>query len=228
MDKKNNISYYDENAQQFFESRMENKAVVYYTEKLVKVFLEMTDPELDDSIIDIGCGPGTHLSLLRAKGFVNICGIDASTNMIKFADKLNRKKVTLVQASAECLPFKDDCFNVVMCLGTLEHLDDIDGALNEIVRISKNKIFISVPNKYSFLPFFDWFRPIAVKFGIAAINESPPFERRFSKRELIRLLRERGLKNLKTKTTRFAPPIVYFKIFSDIMDKIMGGAWIWS
>ena len=221
MDKKNNIRYYDKNAQQFSESRMKNNAVAFYTKKSVKLFLEMTTPKMDSSVIDIGCGPGTHLSLLEEKGFVNLYGIDASTNMIRLADESNQKEGIFLQADAERLPFRDDCFDIVMCLGTLEHLDNADKALSEMVRISKNKVFINVPNKFSFLPFLDCFRPIAVKLGIAAINEAPPYERRFSKKEIVRLFQRYGLKNLQIQTTRFAPPIVFFKVFSGIMDKIV-------
>lgn len=147
MDKKNNIRYYDKNAQHFHESRIKNKAVAFYTEKSAKIFLEMTTPKMDSFVIDIGCGPGTHLSLLEEKGFVNLYGIDASSNMIRLANESNQKEGIFLQADAERLPFRDDCFDTVMSLGTLEHLDNADKALSEMVRISKNKVFINVPNK---------------------------------------------------------------------------------
>ena len=46
------------------------------------------------------------------------------------------------------LPFKDNEFDVVTALDVLEHLDDPHGALQELCRVAKKSVLISLPNMY--------------------------------------------------------------------------------
>ncbi|RPJ07444.1 MAG: methyltransferase domain-containing protein, partial [Deltaproteobacteria bacterium] len=48
----------------------------------------------------------------------------------------------------EALPFEDQMFDVVSCLGALEHFVDAPAALKEMVRVAKTdaKILLLVPN----------------------------------------------------------------------------------
>jgi len=48
------------------------------------------------------------------------------------------------------LPYKDNAFDLVLCTEVLEHLDDPQKGLKELVRVSKKYLVISVPNE----PFF--------------------------------------------------------------------------
>ncbi len=44
------------------------------------------------------------------------------------------------------IPVDDDSFNYVVALDLLEHLDDFDAGLKELIRISNHKVIIMLPN----------------------------------------------------------------------------------
>lgn len=86
----------------------------------------------DPGILDVGCGTGANLEMLR--DFGSATGVDVSEEAIQYCrDKgLNVKK-----GSAEKLPFEDASFDLVTALDVIEHLDDDVGGLKEMFRVTK-------------------------------------------------------------------------------------------
>jgi len=96
--------------------------------------------------LDVACGLGTWLQLLRQRG-AGVAGIDISERAIaackqRFPDGDFRVGV------AESLPFADGSFGLVTCMGSLEHFLDKPAALREMVRVSTPdaRFLILVPN----------------------------------------------------------------------------------
>jgi 2-polyprenyl-3-methyl-5-hydroxy-6-metoxy-1,4-benzoquinol methylase len=105
--------------------------------------------EVDSSIevLDVACGTGAFLSACREKG-AKIAGVDLSDVAIN-ACHSNLPGGNFHACSAEQLPFEDDRFDLVTCLGSLEHFLDPIAALKEMVRVAKPsaKFVLLVPNK---------------------------------------------------------------------------------
>lgn len=83
--------------------------------------------------VDIGCGYGA-LETFSA----DTVGVDFSEKAIQIAKKRGIKH--LVKAPAEKLPFKDNEFEVAVSIGVLEHVENIDKAIAEMVRVSEIQI----------------------------------------------------------------------------------------
>jgi len=107
------------------------------------------------SVIDLGCGPGTVLRLLRhQRPDLNLNGIDIDPVMIRYAKrKTNKLNITFTQASIDHLPFKDQSVDTVTCSFMFHHLslDMKRKAISEAKRILKpNRPFLlcdlSMPN----------------------------------------------------------------------------------
>lgn len=102
------------------------------------------------SILDVGCGEGFTLEKLRkAKIGQHLEGVD----FLELAIKLGKKehpKLTLKQGSIYDLNYKANSFDVVICSEVLEHIDDPEKGLAELVRVTKKYCVLSVPNE----PFF--------------------------------------------------------------------------
>lgn len=108
-----------------------------------------------DKIIEIGCGSGHYalfLDHLLKSGFYT--GID-----LEFKQDINnvKKKVKNIKAdfkimAAQKLIFRDNCFNLVLSLWSLEHIKDDDLTLGEIYRILKKggTFLVAVPSIYTY------------------------------------------------------------------------------
>ena len=104
-----------------------------------------------DRILDVACGKGEWLIALQDHGVFPV-GVDLSSAAIKVC-RSNLSTGVLAVATAESLPFPDNSFDFISCLGAIEHLIDPLEALREIVRVSRPgaRFLLLVPNEDFFL-----------------------------------------------------------------------------
>lgn len=102
-------------------------------------------PEDVQSLLDVGCGNGIFLDyLVKNKPHItDLRGTDRSEAALQYV------KVPSFLASIDHLPVKEETFDCVTCLEVLEHLpvNVFKTALDELARISKKYIIVSVPFK---------------------------------------------------------------------------------
>jgi 2-polyprenyl-3-methyl-5-hydroxy-6-metoxy-1,4-benzoquinol methylase len=103
----------------------------------------------------VGCGEGFLLNYLPAQ-VENYLGIDYSEEAIRLAKdpKVSRsqdpKKIISIKFQKESvyeLPFADNSFDLVTCLEVLEHLENYEKAMQEIKRVAKKYVILSVPHE---------------------------------------------------------------------------------
>ncbi len=70
-----------------------------------------------------------------------------------------------VNLERELIPFEDSHFDCVLCLDVLEHLDNIHAVFDELCRVSRKYVIISLPNSYR-----DFFGMLFGKASEKAIN----------------------------------------------------------
>lgn len=99
-----------------------------------------------EQLLDIACGTGAWLEAASKSG-AQVNGIDISTRAIEVCH--GRLPDSHVEVGiAESLPFPDAFFDVITCLGSLEHFLDQPKAIEEMVRVAKPdaRFLILVPN----------------------------------------------------------------------------------
>jgi len=89
--------------------------------------LEIMDLTTTNSILDLGCGNGTQLFLIRKKvgQKMKLTGVDPSEDMIDIARKKNDKKKTGIEffaGAGEDLLFENESFDWVISSLTFHHL----------------------------------------------------------------------------------------------------------
>lgn len=102
-------------------------------------------------VLDIACGTGKWLEYLASKGAA-ASGIDISERAIAACQE--RMPTSDIRVGiAEDLPFQDASFDVITCMGSLEHFLEPHRAIAEMRRVGKEKAryLILVPNS-GFLP----------------------------------------------------------------------------
>ena len=103
-----------------------------------------------ETILDAGCGEGFTLNKLYQEEMgEELEGIDGSEEAISIGKKIH-PHLSLKRASIYKLPYKDSSFDLVLSTEVLEHLEEPEKALKEIIRVSRKYILLSVPNE----PFF--------------------------------------------------------------------------
>lgn len=97
------------------------------------LLIEAAHGRHDLAILDCGCGTGNNLALLRPYG--RPCGIDITWSGLVHARGLGERHVA--RASATCLPFPRDTFDLVTSFDVLYAFDDQmeRDALNEMLRV---------------------------------------------------------------------------------------------
>lgn len=92
----------------------------------------------EKQVLEVGCGPGIGLGYLASKGAKRVIGGDCTRENLRRAREHYNGRAELVSLDAQSLPFKDDCFDVVILFEVMYYLPRPDKFLNECHRILKS------------------------------------------------------------------------------------------
>jgi len=100
------------------------------------------------------------------------------------------------------LPFRDGSFDLIYSMGTIEHFDETEGAVEEIARVLKpgGRAIVGVPNFYD--PFL---RPLLARILQAVGLYAYGYEKSYSRRALKRMLEKAGLSVVAETAILFIP-----------------------
>ena len=89
-----------------------------------------------DSVVDIGCGPGTAVRR-AARLKASVIGVDPAPVMLRVARILTKSSETIHYATgtAEALPLPDGSVSVLWTIASIHHWADLDAALREAKRV---------------------------------------------------------------------------------------------
>ena len=96
---------------------------------------------LGEDVLDVGCGAGmdTLIAAQMVGPTGSVTGIDVTPEMAAKARRsvtvMGLETVTIVEGSAEQLPFPDASFDVVISNGVIDLIPDKDAVFSEIVRV---------------------------------------------------------------------------------------------
>jgi SAM-dependent methyltransferase len=98
------------------------------------------------SILDVGCGTGEPMKFVSTQKHCFTVGIDIFEPYLKEC-KRQRIHGDYVLCDVCNLPFKDNSFDIVLCLEVLEHIEREQGEklLKEMERIAKRQVVLSTP-----------------------------------------------------------------------------------
>lgn len=98
------------------------------------------------AVLDVACGTGEWLEELARRGAI-VSGIDISSRAVELA-RARLPDSDIREGVAETLPFEDGSFDLVTCMGSLEHFIDQPGAIAEMRRVASEDahVLILVPN----------------------------------------------------------------------------------
>ncbi len=121
----------------------------------------LTNTSENSRILDVGCGQADKIIQYAQNG--RVCtGIDPllATSLLPALLRAKEMKVDigLALAAGEHIPFKDEAFDLVLCLSTLQHVKDQHLTLLEIRRVlgPEGTLVCSVPTYRNASTLFRW------------------------------------------------------------------------
>ena len=127
------------------------------------------------NFLEIGCGTYPKIDL-ETGYFIDISEVSLKS-LSQFSDRC-------IVADLTSLPFKESSFDCVFCFDVLEHIENDNMAINQIISLLKvgGLVVLSVPLRPEFFNYYDEY------FG---------HYRKYDIRDLFKLLREHNLKMIK-------------------------------
>jgi ubiquinone/menaquinone biosynthesis C-methylase UbiE len=109
-------------------------------------FLDYLPLQKGMKLLDIGCGTGWLLKAASERGLYT-SGIDLSSAAVELSRK-NSPASIVELARVTKIPFPDNTFDFVTCIGVLEHFTELEQSIAEMKRVTKNEALfcIMVPN----------------------------------------------------------------------------------
>jgi SAM-dependent methyltransferase len=103
-------------------------------------------PDVAARIVDVGCGNGDVLGLLREAGYTNLLGIDPAENSALAARRLYG--VEVVTGSVLAMPSAAAAADLVVLSAVLEHVRDVPAALRQVAAVlsAQGLLYIEVPD----------------------------------------------------------------------------------
>ncbi len=139
---------FDYNESRKYEQWREEERTRAGFDREMLLFRRMVRPNFGDTLLDVGCGTGLRLLTFREMG-LRVIGVDPSPSMLEVAERNVGRQAELHRAGAEDLPFDDNAFNHACVIHTLEFTEDPALALEEIFRVTKDRVFIGILNRQS-------------------------------------------------------------------------------
>ena len=114
-------------------------------------------------VLEAGSGAGRFTEILLKYG-AKVYSFDLSKAVeVNYKNNSTDKNLTIFQADIENIPFKDNFFDLSLCLGVMQHTRDSEKSLKELARVTKKNGVISFdhyqkhPGQYFSLYLVYWY-----------------------------------------------------------------------
>lgn len=171
-----------------------SKDHVFSLESIHDVLRRMTRDFACASLLDVGSGPNPDLDLSWARQGARVVAAEFCFGFSAYARRRATEMgatLTVVNATACLLPFREHTFDGCILSETLEHVMDPGKALAEVHRVLKPRgyLFLTVPNERNFHTFYLWLLCHLAPWKKPAVlpGEHPNHFQHFSYRQLIKL-----------------------------------------
>lgn len=148
MQENNNQQFYEDWYDRISDSptKSGNAKWEYY---LLRCILKYIDKNNVKSLLDIGCGQGNKTAYIsKLLGFIKAVGLDSSKSGIALADKLHSNYKNLKFINSDLNEFSlesEDKYDIVSALEVLEHIEDWQTLLNNMINVSDRYILLTFP-----------------------------------------------------------------------------------
>ena len=177
-----------------------------YKQKLHYLINDGIKNKAEFKILDIGCKRGADLEELS---FIDkeksLYGIDIAFEPLEgVLKRLNFiKNLFVIQAEAECLPFGDNSFDIVIASEVIEHIENVAAVMREARRVLNpgGLFIITTPSKYNYTRLIGKLLPSSARkrmrklvYHINPGRDVNPHVREYTPEELKKIVENNGFR----------------------------------
>ena len=134
-----------------------------------------------EQALEVGCGEGVVADRMHRR-WGEVVALDLPDAGLR-ADWRHYRGPRFLHASAHALPFADNRFDVVVAAEVLEHLPDPDRGLQEMARVGRRHLVLSVPRE----PVFRSCNLVAGRY-VRDLGNTPGHLNHWSRRSFVRFV----------------------------------------
>jgi ubiquinone/menaquinone biosynthesis C-methylase UbiE len=164
-----------------------------YTEPMHHALIKELESKDIRTLLDVGCGNGTFLSMVLNKFDVEVCGIDISPGMVEKSKELLDGRADLKVGDSEHLPWNDRSFAVITCIASFHHYPGPELVLQEMKRVLRPGGILMIADPFTSNELLRFFANILMKFSKSGDV------RIYSQKEMRELLEKCGFTLIKRK-----------------------------
>lgn len=152
---------------------------------------------IGNRILELGCGPGRYVAFLSHMG-CDVVGVDPLSYDTWNIIQKHHEVEFISKIFAEDLPFSNDSFDAIACLGAFLYFNDPCQALKEMRRVLRDggHLIMRTINRKN------------LSARVLKRNIDPASKNVYTMNELVTLLNENGFKTIKKFSYGFYPPIL--------------------
>lgn len=137
---------FDEHWRRFEKYSVISRLIMNERDRPIAKMLSEISPK---NILDIGCGIGRTILKFKKLGLETV-GIDNSESSIALCERKGLKiGKEIIKMNADSLRFSNSSFDVVFAEGLLEHFENYEPFVKEMVRVSRKYVLLLQPNAHS-------------------------------------------------------------------------------
>jgi ubiquinone/menaquinone biosynthesis C-methylase UbiE len=146
--------------------RVAGAVMAHLNRDMENAAIDELDPRDGDAILAVGFGPGVGLAeLVNRVPAGLIAGVDPSPTMVAQATRRNRGavvagRVEIARAGAEAIPWRDDRFDGVLAVNSIQLWKPLETGLTEVARVLRpGGVFVAVTHDWAIekaRPLHEW------------------------------------------------------------------------
>ena len=170
-------------------------------------------------VLEAGCGAGRFTEVLLKKGAILVSSDLSSAVEVNLENFPNTDNHLVIQADINDMPFADETFDVVVCLGVIQHTPDTEKTIEDLYKLVKKGGTLVIDHytfdKSNYLRTAPLYRAYLRKKTAAytipytqkLIKRYLPLHKKFAHNKLMSVL-----------LNRFSPVISYYTAFPQLND----------
>lgn len=181
---------------------------------------DLRDTLQNKTLLEAGCGAGRFTEVLLSKGAIVVSADLSSAVDVNQENFPQNENHLIIQADINDMPFEDESFDLVICLGVIQHTPDSEQTIENLYKLVKKGGSLVIDH-YSFnkshyfrlAPLYrKWLKKKSTKqtipFTQNLVKKFLPWHKRFAWSRIMSML-----------LNRISPVISYYRAFPQLSDK---------